>query len=259
MGLEFCLAEAPTYPDSAFLQFVRGRILGWLGRDAEAMAAYEAAIEQDPASTHARFQRGVLLAKAGRETEAYQAWARAATDDPSFADAAYNAGQAAYNLGCFDDALRFFASALRARPEDFEAYKKLVQALRALGRDAEAEAATARLIEMWRTSADPAVRALNEVVVDQIDVCGKRVLAWQNLRPQRPELHYELTFAVLGQPLTVQLESSAEGRERGMPYVLGLTRGEEHRLVGPAFGSRPPYSQVKGLAVRVLERVLVET
>lgn len=259
-GVERALAEAEAEvargADTGALHVVRGRLLMWLDRDAEAMTALERAISLDAGDTQARFHRGVLLSKLGRDAEAYTEWARAATDDPCFEDAAYNAGQAAYNLGRYEDALRFFAEACQARPDDFDAHKKLVQALRATGREDEAERATARLVELWSTSADPEVTRLNDVVVDQLRVHGHLVLAYQNLRPARPELHYELVFAVQGQPLTVQLESSAYGRERGVPYVLGMTRGPEHRTLGPGYGSKPPYAQVKGAALQVLERVL---
>lgn len=262
-GLERALSDIDVAArdglDTSALHFVRGRFLIWLDRDEEAMSELERAIALDAGNAHARFHRGVLLAEAGRESEAYEEWARAATDDPSFEDAAYNAGQAAYNLGRFDDALRFFAEACRARPDDFEAYKKLVQALRASGRDDEAERATVRLVELWSKSGDPAVQKLNDVVIDQFKLHGHTVLVYQNLRPVRPELHYEIVFSVSGQNLTVQLESSAYGRERGVPYLLGMTRGSEHRVLGPGYGARPPYVQVKAAAMVVLDKVLAPT
>ena len=252
-------ADARAGVDSSFFHFVMGRILVWLGREDDGLRSFNMAISRDVGNAHARYQRGLLLAGRGDEAAAYQDWASAFALDPSFEDAAYNAGQAAYNLGHFEDALRFFEAACAARPEDFEAAKKKVQALRALARHPEAEQATADLVAMWRRSTDAAVQRLNDVVIDQFRVAGALVFAWQNLRPAREDLHYELTFAVQGQALTVQLESSAYGRERGMPYLLGMTQASQHRTTGPGFPGKPPYDQVKSLVLPMLEKLLGAT
>lgn len=169
-------------------------------------------------------------------------------------DALYDEAQRRYLEGDFQGARAGWEAAHALAPSDVEIQKKIVQACFALG-DAEAgERALAALHEGWRQSAVPEVRAWKEVVIDQLQVAGHRVWAYEALLPPTGDLSYVLTWRVLDPQgrvlMTVQLESSAYGREVGVPYVLGINTARGHATVGPMFASRPPYLVLRELAVR---------
>lgn len=233
--------------DSTLLHFARGRALAWLERPEEAERAFDRALDLDPGNAHARFHRGLIRAARGEHSAAYADFTLASRQDASFADAAFNAGQAASRLGRHDDAVLHFADACRARPGDFEAWRKLVMALRATGRDDEAERATVRLREL-------APEGRQQAVVEELRVRERRVTAILRLRPPDAEPAVELAFAVQGQDLVVRLE--AVPTSEGPPYALTLVHQGHRSVIGPAFPSRPPHAQVRGHALAVLERLL---
>lgn len=175
-------------------------------------------------------------------------------------DALYDAAQKSYLEGDFQAALRDWQAALALAPGDFEIQKKLVQAHFALGDHEGGEAALSALREAWRTSADPAVQGTDEVVIDQLRVDGLRVYAYETLRPRSPELHYALTWRVFDAEgrvmMTAQLESSAYGREVGVPFVFGVNTPRGHATTGPSFSARPPYLAVREIAVQQIQKGL---
>jgi tetratricopeptide (TPR) repeat protein len=208
------------------------------------------------------YQAGVKLADLGREDEALREWRTAVELDPELVDAHYNLGQLHYNFGHHELALEAWRKAEALAPTDFEIAKKVVQALNALGRGGDAEAATARLVELWRSASAPDVQRLVECVIDQLVVAGHRVMAYETLRPAREELYAVYSFRALDSDgravLAVQLESSAYGRETGAPFVFGVSEPNRHRTVGPVYRSRPSYGEVKARAMTLLEESLRE-
>lgn len=177
-------------------------------------------------------------------------------------DQLYDEAQHRYLDGDFLGALQGWQAAELLAPEDVEIKKKIVQAYFALGDSAGGEAALGALRESWQQSQDPRVRALHEVVIDQLLVGGQRVWAYETLRPQSQDLHYALVWRVLDPKgrvtMTVQLESSAYGRERGVPYVFGNNTAKGHATTGPMFKERPPYIVLRALAVQQLERLMAQ-
>jgi tetratricopeptide (TPR) repeat protein len=237
-------------------QYWRGRLLARLGRLEDAVTAQRRALQLDDRLADAHYSLGSLLADTGQETEAMQHWSRVTALDPNHVDALYNLGLAHYNRTEYPRALECWRAARGLAPNDFEILKKNVQAERALGRWDEANATMSALFGVWQTSADPQVRDLYEVTVDQFEVAGHRVMASEMLRPRRDDLWYETVFYVLSDTnvtiLTVQLESSQYGRERGVPYLLGMNTPTEHRSLGPTFTTKPSYASLKPLAIQVI-------
>lgn len=180
--------------------------------------------------------------------------------DTQQVDALYDAAQKSYLDGDFQAALSGWRAALALAPGDFEIKKKVVQASFALGDHEGGEAALDVLREAWRASADPAVQGLDEVVIDQLRVDGLRVYAYETLRPRSPELHYAVTWRVFDAEgrviMTAQLESSAYGREVGVPFVFGVNTPRGHATTGPSFSGRPPYLAVREIAVQQIQKGL---
>src|SRR5512134_994926 len=90
-------AEIVAQPTEALNHYVRGRILSRLGRDPEALGAYEEALRRDSKLASAHYNAGAVLARLDRLPEAALRFDQALEMEPS-ADAAYNAGQAYYSL-----------------------------------------------------------------------------------------------------------------------------------------------------------------
>jgi tetratricopeptide (TPR) repeat protein len=241
---------------------VRGRILGLLGRSADALAAHEEALRLDPTHAEARYSAGLLLATSGREDDGFAHWATAAKQTPAHGDSAYNAGQYLYDRGRFEEALEMWRLAREAMPGDFDAAKKVVQALNALGRAEEAEAAKQEVRRLFEASNDPAVKRQVQVVIDQLVVGGRKVMVHEALAPTKPELHYHWTALVYDAEgkrpaFSVQLESSAYGRETGVPFVDGVTRPDStHSTFGKGYASLPSYADWRRTAVKRIEKEL---
>jgi len=187
----------------------------------------------------------------GQHDEALALWDEASQLAPQLEDAGFNAGQAAYNLRRYDDALRLWQRALSAKGADLRLQQKIVQALNALARHQEAEEALQALHPLWEQSPDRTA----ELVVDQLHIGGALVLALERMEPAGA--FFQLwTFAVQGAQVTVQLESTAYGRERGTPYLMATTVRGRHKVVGPAFQSRPRYAEIRPLAADLLREIL---
>lgn len=260
-ALEAVLGRLET-PDDAMLSHARGRVLGALGRNAEALSAHLRALELDPSLAAAHYSAGLLLAELNREDEAIRHWQEAVRLEPTQVDALYNLGQAMFNRGRFEAALEHWRAARGLVPENFEVTKKIVQVYNALDRDREADQAFADLEQLWRSSPDERVRAQNDVVIDQFMVAGHRVLVVETLRPRSDDLWDVTAFRVFDRDarlvLTVQLESGAYGRERGIPFVLSVRSTSAYRVLEIAFASKPPYTQLKPVASTVIEQELAK-
>jgi tetratricopeptide (TPR) repeat protein len=246
-------------PGSGLLQFVRGRLMSQAGRSDEALANYDMATALDPTLADAWYNAGVLLAEANRLDEALVRFQRTVEADPEHIDALYNAGQVNYNLGRFQPAMEAWQRAQMLAPQDFDILKKVLQCQNALGLYSDAEATRTALLELWRISPDPSVRALTEYVFDQFDVSGQHVFAFENLTPGG-DLYYLYTFSTTmsdGRPFSVNLESSAVITEMGTPYVVGIDAADgRHITTGPFYAELPAYADLKPVIIDTIGRVL---
>ena len=243
-------------PTDAAGLWARGRMLDLLAKEDDAERAFASAVAADPGFAPAHHSLAVLLARTGREEEAAAHWQAAVEADPAHTDALYNLGQFYYNQALYDLALETWSAARAVVPDDLDVRRKVVQALHALGRHDDADGALVELREVWNRLPDDA--RPDEVVIDQFNVADRRVVAVETLRPARDDLYYALTFRQLddqgGVAMSVQLESSAYGRERGVPFLVGVNTARGHQVVGPMFKERPPYSIVRPMAEQLIER-----
>lgn len=237
-------------------QHLRGLLLERLERTDEALSAQRRALALEERFPEAHYSAGLLLADHGFEGDAARHWQRAVELAPDYVDAWYNLGQLLYGRREFGLALEAWQHAAALVPNDFEITKKIVQAQRALSLWDEASATMQTLFDIYHSSADPAVRELYEVVVDQFIASEHLVMAAEMLRPRSPDLHYETVFYVLNNSgervMTVQLESSQYGRENGVPYILGISTDKGHQSIGPTFAVKPSYASLKPLAVQAI-------
>jgi len=251
VDLDARLAGQPSAPD----HFVRAQILDRLRRPEEALAALEAALRIDPRDVEAHHLAGLVAADLGRESEAFEHWSLAANGEPPHPGSAYNAGQYLYDATRYGEALAMWRITLSASPDDFDAAKKIVQALNALGRHDDADAATRDVARIFARSTDLGVKRQHEIVIDQLVVDGRPVMIRETIAPQDPALHYHWAAVVLAPDgktpeFSVQLESSQYGRDTGVPYIDGMTRGGTHSTWGTQYDALPAYATWRAAAIK---------
>lgn len=95
-----------------------GNAYAQLGREAEAIAAFERAIALDPEVYMTQYQYGGALGRAGRLEEAIAAYRKAAALDKARSEPLANAGSCAFAQGRWEQALEFYREALRRDPND---------------------------------------------------------------------------------------------------------------------------------------------
>jgi tetratricopeptide (TPR) repeat protein len=141
------LAAEHDHPDAVHL-------LGFLrhqqGRDGEALALIDAALERRPDWVEALSNRGTILAKLKRPEESLASYDRAIAVNPDQAELYYGRGNALRNLGRNDEAVASYDRALALKPDYAQAHHNRGNALRDLNRYAEALASCDRAL-----AADP--------------------------------------------------------------------------------------------------------
>ena len=252
VDLDALAAKQPRDPDT---QYARGWVLSHLGKLEPAVAAYDRAFALDKQLADAPYNAGVVLARLGKAKEAAAHFDRALAANPKHVDAAYNAGQSYYDQKDWKRAAERWATATKLAPTDFNAAKKLVQAHVALGNDKEAAAARARVIELWKTATDPALKKKKSYVYDQFEV-GKYHIMVNEAFDTGGDLAYVYEFAVIDQDRTlgtINLETSAVIREQGTPYVLGIDKDGTHTTTPLAWKALPTYRTVKTEATKLIK------
>lgn len=115
-----------------------GNALHGQGRLDDAVAAYRAAIEADPAFAAAHVSLGNVLVDAGRPVEAVEACRAGIGLDPGPASAHYALGNALMRCGRWEEATTAYRAAADRAPGSAESHFSLGYALMVLGRSAEA-------------------------------------------------------------------------------------------------------------------------
>lgn len=238
----------------------RGRVLSQLGRVIDAVTAFQAGLElakEGPHRGEAQRLLGTALASLGRDAEAMQLWEAALRANPDDVDARYNLAQAQYNQGQFASALANWQAVAEKEPEDFLTLRKVVQTLNALERYEEAEAVRKKLVAIWRQSDDPRARLLREYVIDQFRVGPFVVHAVETVNPANPGFFAVFAFRVFDShghvvPFEVLIETSEYARQAGVPYVLGVK--SKDRFKGLRTTSQlPPYVDLKKTAISLIQ------
>jgi tetratricopeptide (TPR) repeat protein/2-polyprenyl-3-methyl-5-hydroxy-6-metoxy-1,4-benzoquinol methylase len=115
-----------------------GNALEEVGRIAEAMARYDAAVQADPECARAHLNRGNILLASSQIAEARNAYSVAIACDPHYAAAHFNLGNLNYRALDFERALDNYQAAISLRPDFADALVGMANALDNVGRAAEA-------------------------------------------------------------------------------------------------------------------------
>jgi len=239
-------------PKQADAQYARGWVLSRLGKTDDAVAAYDKAIVLDKRLADAAYNAGVILARAGKQKDAVARFDKALVADPKHADAAYNAGQGYYDLKQFAKAAERWSTAQQLAPDDFNTAKKLVQAYTALGKTAEAAKARDKVFALKKAATDPGLVRMKSYVFDQFDV-GKHHIFVYEAFDTSGDIAYVYQFQVTeaDKPIgSVNLETSAVIREQGVPFILGMDKGDKHSTFGDkTWKTLPAYKDIKAIAI----------
>jgi adenylate cyclase len=123
------------------------------GREADldnARKASARALEIDSDLAEAHVAAGLGFSTEQRYADAESEFGRAIELDPTLFDAYYYYGRSCFKAGHLEKALQLFEQAQRIRPEDYQSYGLMAQALIELGRPDEARRADRRAIEAIR-------------------------------------------------------------------------------------------------------------
>lgn len=236
--------------------YARGWVLSRTGKNNnQAVAAYDKAFELDPRLADAAYNAGVVLGRNGDAKDAIVRFERALKVNPKHVDAAYNAGQSYYDLGDFANAAARWETAAKLQPDDFQIAKKLVQAYVALGKADKVKKARDTVFKMWKSGKDPETGKLKSYVYDQF-VSGKYHVYVHEAFDTSGDLAYvyqakiALKDKVVG---SVNLETSAVLREKGVPFILGIDKAGEHTTVAEhAWKKLPDYGVFKELVGKMI-------
>ena len=155
-----------------------GLELGNRGRFAEALAAFDKALELEPSFALARNNQGWTLGSLGRFAEALVAVNQALELDPTLVLAWSNKGWVHYNLRQWDEALTAFDRALAIEKTHALAWKNKFNLLQQLGRNPEA-ADTAFVVGNALVEQDQFVEAL-EAYQATLQLAPNHNAAWNN-------------------------------------------------------------------------------
>jgi serine/threonine protein kinase/Flp pilus assembly protein TadD len=123
----------------------------WEGSEAnleQAAAASSRALELDPDLAEAHVAKGLAVSLKKQFAEAEQEFETAIRLDPNSYAARYFYGRCCHSQGKLREALALYEQACQLRPDDYQAATHLGSLFAGLGRDADAQAAAQRAIEV---------------------------------------------------------------------------------------------------------------
>jgi tetratricopeptide (TPR) repeat protein len=260
-ALEKALAELDALiaknANDKVAHYARGWVLSRTGKNNnEAIAAYDRAYELDARFADAAYNAGVVFGRTNNTKDAIVRFERALKANPKHADAAYNAGQSYYDLGEFALAAARWETAAKLQPDDFQIAKKLVQAYVGLDKPDKVRKARDRVLAMWKSGKDPSVGKLKSYVYDQF-IAGKyHVYVYETFDPSGDLAYVWQAKVVLKDKVvgSVNLETSAVLREKGMPYIVGVDKEGEHSTIAEhAWKRQPGYKVWKAIALETID------
>ncbi len=241
-----------THP---WMAYAEGRLLQELGRTAEADAAYRRALAAHPRFDRAHLQLGGLASDAGDRAGAVREWRLALRANPTLIIAWYNVGLTQYLEGAYEEALFAWSCGLEREPDDWQLRTKVVQALLALDRFADARELRADLRRRYEAGQAP--ERTTSMLIDQFVVGGHRVFVRETLTWD-DEMQYVYVFYVTKNDRTLrtlQLETSGALRSLGADSLMGMDEGNTHSQLGVNFDERPTYEELRPIARDLVERV----
>jgi tetratricopeptide (TPR) repeat protein len=174
-----------------------GTVLTQQGKETEAIAQYEQAVQLNPDYADAHNNLGVALKNQGHLSEAIAQYEEALRANPNFAEAYNNLGVAFMETGRFQEAIDSYRRALRIKPEYAEVHFNLAGALRNAG---NLEEAVRHYEEAVRLK--PEYGEAHNNLGNALFIVGRRGEAIEHfeeavrLKPDVAEWHYNLGLAL---------------------------------------------------------------
>lgn len=103
-------------PEDAVVWYNKGISLGKLGRNSDALKAYNKALKLNPDYLDAWYKKGVILGKLESHGEAIRAYEEVIRLQPNLAEAWCNKGNRLVHLKLQNEALTFFEEAVKFKP-----------------------------------------------------------------------------------------------------------------------------------------------
>jgi tetratricopeptide (TPR) repeat protein len=142
------IAKADSYltrSESAGIDDVQSRYLRGLlhlsqTKNAEAVAAFDRAIQLDNRFAPAFYYKGQALDRLDRQNESVGAYKTSIEIDPKFTPALFDMGVAYYNLGDYKNAAFAYESVVQTEPKNYQAHANLASTYRQMERYPDANA-----------------------------------------------------------------------------------------------------------------------
>lgn len=217
----------------------------------ETMAPPEAMGATTSGPGDALYNQGLAAARAGDHGRAAELWENAVAADPKNVDALYNLGQHHQLRGDAAAQLRFFLAAHQLAPRDVEILKKVVQSHYRLSQLDQAAPFKQQLVGIVKASPDPKVASMKEFCIDQFTVDAGTFFVYETIEP-KGDLHYLLRFRLMaGNKMirSINVESSAVLKERGLVAVLGQHQDGRHSTFRVGWKVLPPYPELKKIVL----------
>jgi tetratricopeptide (TPR) repeat protein len=220
------------YPDSAPLREISGAVSLRLGRDGEAQAGFQKALELDPANARAKIGQATLIARSGDKPRAIALFDEAAKDSGADVAAAYAAAQLVLESGDAAGARQRLEAIVQRDPGHAGARNDLAWLL--ADSKQELDRALALAEEAFRIDSSPEIAdTLGYVLLQRGDSERATELFQQALeqRPTSPSIRYHLGLA-LGQQGEKQraLETLRQALEAGPFPEAEAAKSELARL-----------------------------
>ena len=176
----------------------RGVVLERLGRHADALASFDHALALQPRDVAALVNRGNALHALQRFAEALGSFDRALAIAPRNVEARYNRGNALLAMDRYEEALASFDEAIAHRQDHADAMLNRGLALAALGRHAEALESYRQLLVIDPRCVEAHYNSGNALRALERD--AEAVASYDaalGLKPEHPDAHWNRAWALL--------------------------------------------------------------
>jgi tetratricopeptide (TPR) repeat protein len=214
----------------------------------------------------AAFQQGADLMEKRQFKEALQYLKKAEKAYPTSPGVLWNLGIANSELGNASEALTDWQKHRKAKPEDWKATAKVIQAHQALGDNRARDREIQGLYDLRARGKDADLRKAQRFCREQFVVAGHRLFAFEYFEPQgERRLYYrfsvvdeasgrETSYISLGSyDLTTNvLRELGEISPKGRAYHLDRYEGDTHWTYAH-FNEKQPYDVVRKMVVDILQ------
>jgi tetratricopeptide (TPR) repeat protein len=203
------------------------------------------------------FQQATQRAQAKDYPAALKLFDEALKLEPKNAAVLFNAGLAAYMAEDYPAAIGYWERFRQADPGEVRGRTKLVQALQAAGRTADAQAQVQELVKLWKTGGitDKIMVEERSFVRDQFKVGKLQVMAFQFFVPDPKRREHTYDFVVLdekGERQAMYYFMFDEMASQQGQYYFDMRNAGGRRNIGIT-PRKPTYEEAAAIVRRVLK------